>query len=382
MDEHPDLKESELAALQRGELPLGVRGFLVALHLRFDCAVCRARWGDRLAPVLDPSWPGDEPDRASKFDEQRVDFAIRKAFLAVRKRRPEIAAALAQVESELLGTAALEGGRLPRSTPPLQWARAQEWLEEARACRREAPEEYEVFASLAAAYALRLEAKHHPKGEAADLQALALAEAANAHRRAGRFPAAEALFSEATAKTREGTREHPVTLEIVRLFASLSIDRRQFGEAVVLLRRTYLGYEALGRRHEAGEQAAVLGRVYQYMGQPALSLEIYLEALERIDGEREPTLAVATVHNVLRAYLEMEEWPAAERLFPRAAILHERFGTPLDRLKLEGLRARLLAGQGRVLQAGRAYEDLIAEFERRSQFAESALLRLELAELY
>src|SRR6185295_11165578 len=143
-----------------------------------------------------------------------------------------------------------------------------------------------------------------------------------------------------------------------------------------------LGYETLSRRHEADEHATVLDRVYQYMDQPTLSLEIYLEALEQIDGEREPTLAVATVHNVLRAYMEMEEWPAAERIFPRAARLHERFGTPFDRLKLDALGARLLAGQGRVLQAGRAYEDVIAELERQHQFEISAVVRLELAELY
>jgi tetratricopeptide (TPR) repeat protein len=382
MEKHFELTESELAALARGELPPGSRGLEIAIHLRGDCATCKERWGDRLAPLLDPAWAGDDPPRRDFAIESRFDFSFRQAVQQLKKRLPAIQTALNQARQEIAGTASLHEGKLPRSTTILQWARAQEWLEKARLCRRHSPEEYAVLSALAAAYALRLRPEDHPRGEVADLQALALAEAANSHRRARRFAEAEVMLSEASAKVREGTLAHPVALEVVRLSASFLIDQRDFDQAVILLRRTFAGYEALGLRHEAGEQAIALGFLYQYKGDHLLSVETYRLALERIDGARDPELSVAVVHNILRAYLELEQWPAAQRLLPRAAALHQKFGTPLDGLKFDALRARLLAGRGSVLEAGRAYEDVIAEFERQGQYAESAVVRLELAGLY
>lgn len=382
MDEHPDLTESELAALSRGELPPNPRGLLIAVHLRAECPTCLERWGNRLAPVLNPAWAGDEAPTPSDDMEIRFDFAVRRALKKVQKRQPEIDAALAQAAQEVEGTATLDDGWLPRSTPVLQWARAQEWLAQARSSRREAPEEYQVLASLAAAYALRLQAADHPSGDVADLQALALAEAANSHRRAKRFPLAEALFVRATERAREGSQLQPVALAVASQFASLLMDQRELSAAIDLLRRTFRGYETLGLRHEAGEEALVLGCAYHYTGRSELALEAFLQALERLDGTRDPRLAVALITNVLLAYLDLEQWSAAQRLFPQATEMHRRFGTPLDRLKLDWLGAKLLAGHGRLVEAGRAYEDVIAEFERQGQYAESAVVRLELAGLY
>ena len=125
-----------------------------------------------------------------------------------------------------------------------------------------------------------------------------------------------------------------------------------------------------------------MGCAYHYAGQSELALEAFLWALERLDGARDPQLAVALITNVLLAYLDLEQWSAAQRLFPQATEMHRRFGTALDRLKLNWLGAKLLAGEGRLLEAGRAYEDVIADFERQNQYAESAVVRLELAGLY
>ncbi len=382
MAEHPDLTESELAALRRGELPPGPRGLLIAIHLRGECSVCLKRWGHRLAPVLSPWWEGDESPESSDYMDVRFDFAVRSALKKVQKREPEIAAALAQASQEVDGTAVLSHGRLPRGTAELQWARAQKWLAEARSNRRQAPEEYQVIAGLAAAYAHRLNEEDHAPGDVADLQALTLAEAANGHRRARRFPQAEALFAQAMEKIREGTQLRSFALAIASQSASLLMDQRNLNSAVLLLRRTFKGYESLGLRQEAGEEALVLGCAYHYMGRSELALEAFLQALERLDGARDPQLAVAVITNILLAYLDLEQCSAAQRLFPKAAEMHRRFGTALDRLKLDWLGAKLLAGEGRLVEAGRAYEDLIADFERQGQYAESAVVRLELAGLY
>lgn len=382
MDEHPDLTESELAALSRGKLPPGPRGLWIAIHLRAECSICRERWGNRLAPVLNPAWAGDEAPTSSDYMNTRFDFAVRSALKKVQKRQPEIVAALAQAAREVEGTATLHDGWLPRSTPVLQWARAQAWLAKARSSRREAPEEYQVLASLAGAYALRLAAADHPSGDVADLQALALAEVANSHRRAKRFPQAEALFVQATEKAREGSQLQPVALAIASQYASLLMDQRELNAAVNLLRRTFRAYETLGLRHEAGEQAMLLGCALFSKSRSELALEAFLQALERLDGARDPQLAVALITNVLLAYLDLEQWQAAQRLFPQATEMHRRFGTALDRLKLNWMGAKLLTGEGRLVEAGRAYEDVIAEFERQGQYAESAVVRLELAGLY
>ncbi len=382
MEDHPDLTESDLAGLERGELPAGPLGLEAAVHLRARCATCLARYGSRLAPVLDPRWDGDSQATLSPHEDRQYEFVFRLALQKVKKNRPEIDAALVRARREVEGTALLVEGRFPRGTPALRWSRSQGWLEKAKACRRGAPEEYFVFATLAAAYSLGLEPAEHPAGDAADLQALAIAEAANGHRRAKRFAEAEALLADAIERAREGTGTLPVALEIARRTASLLVDRRRYEEAGGLLLRTFAGYESLGLRHEAGQQTVLLGVVHQCMGAPRLALEAFLQALDRIDGAREPELAVAVVHNVLRSFLELELWLAAERLLPGALRLSERYGSPLDRLKLAALEARLLAGLGRSLEAGRAYEDVIAEFERHRQHAESAVVRLELAALY
>lgn len=385
MDEHPELTEADLAALERGRLPPGPHGLRATLHLQSDCAVCLARWGERLRPLLDEDWPGDpEAEQAERPGRRviRYDFLLRRALLKVEERRPTIEAAFVQALLEIEGAAPLVEGRLPRGTPALQWARAKEWLAEARASRRDAPEEYQVIAALAASYAKAIDPYHYPAGEAADLLALALAEMGNGHRRMRNFAAAEQLFHEAAESAREGTMVQPVALELANLTASLLVDQRQFGEAVALLRRAFVGYEALGMQHDAGRQAIGLGHAYALMGRPEAALEANLQALDRIDTDREADLAVLAVKNVFWNHLILGRWGEAGSLLPRVEILLNRFGTPIDLLKLEGLKAKLLAGQDQYLKAARAYQDVIAGFERADLFLESAALRLELAELY
>ncbi|HXU33732.1 MAG TPA: hypothetical protein VN851_24440 [Thermoanaerobaculia bacterium] len=385
MNEHPELTEADLAALERGKLPAGLDGLRATLHLQSDCAVCLARWGERLRPLLDEDWPGDPEAEDAERPGRRViryDFLLRRALLKIEQLRPTIEAAFVQAVLEIEGAAPLVEGRFPRGTPALQWARTTEWLAEAQASRRDAPEEYLVIAALAASYAKAIDPRDHPSGEAADLLALALAEIGNGHRRMRNFAGAEQLFYEAAEAAREGTMAQPVVLQIVRLTASLLIDQREFAEAVKLLRHTFAGYEALGMRHEAGEQAVDMGVAFRTMGRPMDAIGANLQALDRIDGRRDPALGTAVVHNLVAEYRELGQWSAAERLLPRAEQLLKRFGTPIDLLKLEWLKAQLLAGQGQYLKAARAYQDVIAGFERADLFAESAVLRLELAELY
>ncbi len=388
MEDHPELTEADLAALERGALPSGLACLCAVLHLQSDCAVCLARWGERLRPLLDEEWEGDpEAEVAEQANRPgrrvvRYDFVLRRALREAEERRPTIEAALVQAVLEVEGAAPLVQGRLPRGTPALQWARAQEWLAEAQASRRDAPEEYQVLAALAASYAKAIDPQDHPKGEAADLLALALAEMGNGHRRTRNFAAAEQLFQEAMEAARRGTGAQAVVLQIASRASSLLVDRREFSEAVAVMRRTFAGYEALGMMHEAGEQLTALGLALLVEGQPLAAQEANLQALNRIDGSRDPSLATATVHNILFLYLQASDWGAAKMLLPRAEVLLSRFGTPIDLLKMEGLKAHLLAGQGQYLKAARAYQDVIAGFERADLFAESAVLRLELAEPY
>lgn len=385
MEEHPELTEADLATLERGKLPPGSDGLLAALHLHSECAVCLSRWGERLRPLLDEDWPGDLEAESAESPGRRVvryDFVLRSAFQKAQRRRPTIEAAFAQAILEVEGSANLVDGRLPRGTPALQWARAKEWLAEAQASRRDAPEEYLALAALAASYARAIDPADHPQGEAADLLALAYAEMGNGHRRMRNFMGAEALFREAAGAARRGTRAQPVTLQIVFRTASLLIDRRELAEAVTLLRGTSAGYQSLGMKHEAGEQLTVLGYAHRLLGEDMAALEAYSQALDLLDGVREPELATATVHNLVALYRELGQWSAAGRLFPRAEQMLKHFGTPIDLLKMEWLRAQLLASQDQYLKAVRAYQDVIAAFERADLFLESAALRLELAELY
>ncbi|HXU32019.1 MAG TPA: hypothetical protein VN851_15720, partial [Thermoanaerobaculia bacterium] len=177
MDEH--LTDDDLAALELGELPAPPRRHLVALHLKLGCPECLARSGDRLVPVLDPQWNGDtQPDLGGRRGLQ-YDFILKSAIRTALSKLPEIEAARKQAQSEVCGEARLVEGRWPRCTPELRKARVEAWLEEAQASRRDPVDEYLVLAGVAAAYAKKLE----PKGEAADVRALAFAEAANAQRR-------------------------------------------------------------------------------------------------------------------------------------------------------------------------------------------------------
>ncbi len=385
MNEHPELTEEDLKTLERGGLPPGRDGLRAALHLQGDCAVCLARWGERLKPLLDEDWRGDREAEAAEQPGRKViryDFLIRQALLKVERRRPTIEAAFVQAILEIEGTAKLVNGSLPQPTPELQWARAKEWLVEAQASRRDAPEEYLAVATLAASYAKGLDPAKYPAGEVADLLALALAEMGNGHRRVRNFPAAEMLFADAADAARAGTMAKPVALAISYMAANALIDQRLFDEGIPLLRRVFAGYEALGSRHAAGEIALALGWAYDILGKKALSVEAFQKALDLLDGARDPELATATVHNLVVLYRELGQWAAAERLLPRAESLLKRFGTPIDLLKLEWLRAQLLASQNLYLKATRAYLDVIAAFERADLFFESAVLRLELAELY
>ena len=213
------------------------------------------------------------------------------------------------------------------------------------------------------------------------LQGYSLAYLANARRVAGDLPRAEETFAGAWKLWKTGAIAEPGLLEEWRLLtleASLHRDRRRFREALDRLAeaRTTAPPEAVGRI--LVQKAFTLDQ----MGEAEQAIEALLEAAPLVAGKREPRLLFGLRFNLAANLCHLGRYKEAKALLPEVRELAVALRKELDLVRVLWLEGRVAAGLGRPEEALACFQQVRREFTARESAWDSALVTLEIAELY
>jgi hypothetical protein len=243
------------------------------------------------------------------------------------------------------------------------------------------PREAAKMAASAHAIACSLSREDYGRELIYDFKARAEAEYANALRAADRLDEAETAFATAFELGSRGTGSGWLHAHILFLAASLHGTQRHFDLAYRALDEAYRLFIDLGDRHCAG-RVLIKKALYAHLdGRSEKALEDNRAGLALIDPEEDPRLAVMARYNQSEFLVQCGEYQEAERkLFELRPELEASLGR-MEKLKLQGLEAKIDAGLGRFAAAERRFLEARDGFARLDMKLAAVLMSLELAHL-
>jgi tetratricopeptide (TPR) repeat protein len=357
---HPS--DGELQRFARGELA-GAAARRVVGHLLHRCASCAVKLEHAGLPPAADAAPG-APLMAEDYDaaiERAVEgFRLHGSRVLAKKREARrIQQALAAGEWQPGRPHALRG----RPTYPFYEA----LLQRAWEVRFSDLGEMVSLTWYACLVAGRLGREGYTASQVADFQARAYGEHCNAQRAAHRLREAEEAFVQAVECWKEGSRDFRLWVRLMDVRASLLAAQHRTEEAIDVLDDVFEGYTQLGDRQSAGRTQVARAFYIGYGGDPEGGVRLLDEALELLDGQREPDLLVMAIHNRIWLLIECGRFRQARADLWR----HRRWGETyrglgqLHTIKLAYLEARINAGLGELDRAERglrtALDGLAAE---------------------
>ncbi|HYQ84462.1 MAG TPA: hypothetical protein VEP28_10735, partial [Rubrobacter sp.] len=223
-------------------------------------------------------------------------------------------------------------------------------------------------------------AQHVPGDVRLRCQAYAWAFVANAHRVSGKLPKANTAFARALDLWAAGKVNDPFLSEarFLDLEASLRRDQRRIDEALDLLERAF----ALAKSEEKGNILLKKERVQHACGEFEGAIETLREVEVWIDREQEPRSWFAVRFNLTSDYCGLGRFKEAEALFKEVCELGFKLDQDLDLLRIRWLGAQIKAGFGGEEEAVQTFKALRNEYASQENPFDSALVSLDLAELY
>ncbi len=198
------------------------------------------------------------------------------------------------------------------------------------------------------------------------------------------FAIAEAWWEAGEAALGDCLGYEPVILD---LKASLLIAQRRFSEAFALLDRLYAIHDR-GERpehkdaHLAGRALVKKALGLSEMNEPDQSIELLERAEALVKIERDPRLVLCLRHNLIWDLTTVERHDEAAHRLPGVDALCRELGNPLDLMRLRWAEGKIAAGLGRTDEAMEILRELRQQFIGRDMAYDSALITLELTELY
>lgn len=376
---HPHPAELERFLL--GELQ-GSNTARVISHLLKGCEDCSRQMEPLASVLLRPDFVPDTPVEVGS----EYDFPLFKAFAAGRR----YAASLTRERGEAAGDRADSPLREVPPPAPLDpneralrdWQRCEQLLARCRELRHSDPPAAVAASSLAVSLASRIGTSIRDHRALADLLARALAERGNARRVADDLTGAEADLASALERAGLGTEDPRLLALILDLTASLRIDQRRFDEAHKLLDWVHYIYLELGDSHEAGRALISKSNAASYAMDLTEAIRLLGVSLMLIDTEREPSLALAVVHNLAYHMIDDHQVEEARRLMWESRGLYAAYGGRIDQLKARWLEGRIAMKQADPAEADRAFREVRQGFAEVGVTYDIALVSLELAEVW
>jgi tetratricopeptide (TPR) repeat protein len=261
-------------------------------------------------------------------------------------------------------------------------ARIELLVAESRALRFDDPQRMVYLAELARAAAERLDPARDGGIRVADLQARAWAELANAYRLSEAIDRAEDAIARAMSCFESGSGDPELLALIADRLATLLSYRRRFPEAIEILDVLIAFYRERNESHRAGRSLLLRGLYTEYAGEPDAAVVVICEALDLLDFEREPSLLIPAVHNLLWCATTLGQFTLVRRLLARASSLYLTDHNRLSILRLRWLEGRVAAGLQELDTAEAAFAEARRGFDEAGLVFPASLVALDLAELW
>jgi tetratricopeptide (TPR) repeat protein len=249
-----------------------------------------------------------------------------------------------------------------------------------RASRYQDPLRMIYLAELAQAAANRLDPLQVRPDVIADTHARVWAELGNAYRLADLLDRAEVAFKSAVDELERGSGDPLLAAQVADRFASLLFHRRRFPGAFALLDRLAAFYAARGESHLAGRALITRGAFAENAGDPETAIRYTVGGLERIEPERDATLLLTAVHNLVSAATDLGLDAVVAEFLPRIRPLYG--SDRLNVLRLRWLEGRLAAATGQADAAEAAFGDARAGFAESRLIFPASLVTIDLALLF
>ncbi len=259
------------------------------------------------------------------------------------------------------------------------WALVEELAEQSR---RAAADDAAVAAELAA-LAIRV-AKLVPgeEGWRRRLQGYATAFLANARRVAGNLKEADSLFAKAWTLWLSGATADPSCLlaewRLLDMEASLRREQGQFATALRLLDRARAAAPPEAEAHILLNGVFTLEKSGDFAG----ALQALRDVAPLVEQRAEPRERWMLAFHVTLNLVDLGRFEDAAAALPAVQQQAAALGNELDTLRVQWLAGRIANAQGRTAQALSALEEVRAEFAKRRNPTDTALVTLELAVLY
>lgn len=356
-----------LARWLAGDLPHEVVVGEIAPHLEASCATCRERF--------------------SQLRELQVEVGHWSETVVLFEGR-EAPGQLARLESLALPEqlALIEGDDSLRT-----WALCALLIRETQKAVLEQPMRAVERAEVAVRIAEQLSGEVYDSVWIADLCARAWAHLGNSRRVLGELLGADQALRTAFALLeRGGTGAPEVRGELLHIQAALRRAQRRLPEALVAAddaMALFLQANAVSAIRRVRLTRAKIREELGDLDGTLSELESLIEEFEALDGvpaidvEAEKVPRAYAHHNLLIALVTAGRFEEASRRLEeiRGMFLHS---SPLDRIRLRWLEARIAAGLGRKEEAESILRQVQEEYFDRRMGYDAALVALELAVLF
>jgi len=341
---------------------------------------------------------GRDPDDAEEIPGY-ADLTPEERRIVREVRTRTVQAALAAVDAELPRALEEARHRQARARAERQWQKLKTLPPERQRRRIEKNrdrltpalvarvcEESEKAASDSAGRALALAelalfiAERVPGEVSHRAQAYAHGLITNAHRVGGQLPVADTTYARALEMWKAGSTGDPAIdgARFLDFGASLRRDQRRLDEAIAFLD------EALELATPTGMSDLLLNKshIQHARGEYEEALQTLDQAAARIDPEREPWSWFAVQFNRAANLTRLGEYQKAQRLLPTIWDLVDVVKGDLHLLKVRWLAAEITAGLGDEETATRSLAAVRKEFADRKDPFNTALVSLDIAEIY
>jgi len=360
----------------RGELPVGLLAEREREHLHALCPECAEAWEELTALMRREA---AQTDYAAVFER-----ALARAPEMERRLAADRGTAEEEVE-ELLGLDVEErAGKVQRAyrrfrTP----AFVERMIAEARTWLRHDPKESLRLLAIAHGQVSKIDREPYPESLIHRARLRALAHRANVLRVMGKLREAEEAFAALRGLLRrEPTEDLAVHGELASLEASLRLDQRRLPEAEALLERAAVFYRREGDEKGLAKVVMQRGMVLRIAGDAQRALPCLETAVEAIDAEADPELAISPRHSLVLCLVDLGRPEEARALLDRYRPLYHRLDLPLAPLWLAWAEGKVAASLGEdevALDHLRTARD--GYTERGLEF-DAALVCLDLAEVH
>lgn len=213
-----------------------------------------------------------------------------------------------------------------------------------------------------------------------DLQARAYTHLGNARRVLGEHHSADMAFLEAErllAGSMTGNLQRKA--EWFYYKASLRRDQRRFAESLELSERAIDLYREIDDLNALS--GVLLNKAYaeQEAGRGDLAVETLRAAAEGLSPEHESRSKLCILHNLALLLVDLRRFEEAKALLPKVEEFCQRYGQPLDHIRLVWMAGRLSYGLGQIEAAENAFREVQQQFAQRDMAYDAALVLLDLA---